>query len=206
MQNFIISLIASLLAAIIVLLIERMRLPNLVIIDDNKANTTPTYGQEYGENRGKWKFIRVSVLNKQMPFFLKWLTRQTAENCRAMISFFNDAGEAIFTMKGRWADTPELAFLPPNEGIIKILYPEPVSISVGDRQVLDVVAMKEGEREAFGWNNEAYFNHWKTQKYRLSKGEYNVKIDISTQNGISFTKTVKLEIGEDISSSFFRQS
>lgn len=199
MNTFLFSLFASMLASAIVLIIDRQRLPVLFITTDNTANDAPTYGE-----RGKWKFIRAKVMNTKMPLLLSWLPRQTAENCRAMVSFFNEANELLFSMSGRWANTPELAFLPPNEQIIKVLYPDPVNIIAGKEEILDVVVMKEGETEAYGWNNEAYLNNWKTPKYKLPKGNYKVKIDINTQNGVSFVRTATLEVGENIETTFFR--
>jgi len=199
-RNFIISLVASLVAAVIVLFVDRLRFPRLIIIGNNEANVI------LFKDGTRWKSIRVSILNERMPFPLRRLPRQTAENCQATISFSNEANEHIFSMKGRWTDTPELPFMEQGERIVKVLYPDSVSIREGDKQVLDIAVMKEGDREAFGWNNKAYLHSWKTPEYKLPKGQYNVKIEIVTQNGRSFTKTVKLQIGEDIPNSFFRQN
>jgi hypothetical protein len=198
MNSFWLSLLGSLIASAVVLIIDRQRFPKLVVKMDNSVNTTPTY-----DGRGKWKFIRAQVLNKRMPILLRWLPRQTAENCRATVSFFNEAGEFLFTMRGRWSDTPELPHIPRSEWIERILYPDPVTIIEDTNQTLDVIAMKEGESEAFGWNNEAYLNNWKTQNFKLPKGKYSVKIDITTQNGVSCIKMANLEVGDNIETTFF---
>jgi len=192
--------VASLIASVVVLVIDRQRMPNLAIIMDNSANTTPTYDA----GRGRWKFVRAKVINRRMPKLLRWLIRQTAENCRATVSLFNEAEESLFSMRGRWADSPELAHLPQSEWIVRILYPDPATIIEGSEQILDIVVMKEGDNEAFGWNNEAYLNNWKTPQYRLPIGRYKVKIDITTQNGISFTETTNLEVGNNIENTFLK--
>lgn len=196
MLNFIFSLVASLVAAIIVLFLERMRLPELKIIADIKVNTVNTYGK-----MGTWKFIRLKVINKEMPLLLRFLIRETAENCRAILYFFNEGNELLFQMKGRWADTPELPHVG-QDAILKIYHPDPISITRGKEEVLDVVVMKQNESDAYGWNNEAYLNNWKTPLYKIPKGKYNIKINITTQNGVSFSENVLLKIGDNIENTF----
>jgi hypothetical protein len=199
MNSFLLSLLGSIIASVLVLVIDRKRLPELEILMDNSANTSPTY-----EGKGKWKFIRAKVVNKRMPKILSWFVRQTAEHCRGTVSLFNEADEPLFNMRARWADTPELAYLSPGEWMTKVLFPDPVFILQGESQILDIAVMKEGDAEAFGWNNESYLHDWKTQRYKLGKGKYKVKVCLTTQNGVSFEKIAILEIGNNIESSFFR--
>lgn len=108
-------------------------------------------------------------------------------------------------MKGRWTDTPELAYLSPSEKIVKLLYPEPISIVAGEKQDLDVVVRQEGDPYAYGWNNEAYANEWKTAQYRLAAGTYKLRVTVNTQNGISFRHTFFLAVGENIETTFFHE-
>lgn len=200
MINFLNSLLASILASIIVLVVNRQRLPKLSIETNNSANVIRSYKEQE-----KWKFVGVGIVNSKMPLWLRLLMRrEAAENCRAMVTIFNEANESLFSMSGRWVNTPELSYLSPSERAVRVLYPDPVTITAGSKQILDIIAMKDGEIEAYGWNNEAYGNNGKTPKYKLLKGTYKVKIDVATQNGVSSVKTAILKVGNSIETTFFK--
>jgi hypothetical protein len=199
MENFIVSLIASLIAVLLSVWIEKLRMPQLVINAPESAN----WDNSNGLSDLRWKFFRVEVENKKFPKLLSWIPRQTVENCRAKIEFFK-VGELshLFVFNGRWASTPELVYLQSQEQYIKLLVPDPVTIPVCQKEKLDVF-VKEGTDDcAYGWNNESYFNQWKNQKYKLEKGEYIVKVTINTQNGNSFSRKFKLGIRKRIEDSF----
>ncbi len=89
-------------------------------------------------------------------------------------------------------------FLCQNDAILKLLYPDPVTIPVGEKEYLDVITKYENDKEAYGWNNEAYFHGWRTPKYKLERGEYSVKITIATQNGKTFTRRFRLIVSDKI--------
>jgi hypothetical protein len=100
-------------------------------------------------------------------------------------------------MDGRWASTPELPHIS-SDVILKLLRPDPVTISVGESEYLDVITKYEKDKEAYGWNNAAYFNNWRTPNYKLERGQYLVKISISTQNGVTFSQKFSLQIADKI--------
>lgn len=190
--SFIISFISSIFAVGIALYIERKRMPLLRITASDQANVDNTY-----KDRGRWKFFRVLVINKPFPKILNWIPRQTAENCRAKVEFYDLNKNQLFGFNGRWASTPELPQLE-HDHLLKLLYPDPVTIPVGDSEYLDIIVKYENDSEAYGWNNEAYIHDWRTPHYKLDCGRYLVKVTINTQNGLSFNSWFRLNIEEKI--------
>ena len=207
MEVFLISLLTSVLGSlmgiIVILFIEHKRLPSLRISTNQEVHSDERYGPGHVHTNERWKFFRVAVRNESLPGLLRWLTRQTAENCHATIEVTLETGEALYTMRGRWVATPQLPHIP-QEAIVKLLHPDPVSIRAGDTEALDVFTKREGDPEAYGWNNEAYLNDWRTPEYRLNLGTYNARITIKSQNGVSNAKLFVLEIRETIESSSIR--
>lgn len=199
-EAFIISLSASIVAIMLTLFIEKKRLPKLDILAIETANSDNIYssGQHVNE---RWKFFRVKVINKRFPKIFSWIPRQTAENCRAKIEIHKiNPKKTGFSFQGRWASTPELPHI--QDAFVKLQHPEPVTIPIGFDEKLDIITKAQKDDCAYGWNNEAYFNNWRTQKYKLEVGNYKVKIAITTQNGVSFTKIFKLVIGNTIEETF----
>lgn len=199
--DIILSFITTLAAVIIALLIDRARLPKLEIRITENANSDITYahGNLIGQ---RWKFFRVFIRNKKMPPLLGLLVRQTAENCRASVTITGINNTTSFTFKGRWANTPELPFYGQN-AFIKVIDPDPITIMAGEEESLDVISKYEHDLMAYGWNNESYFNSWRTPGYQLNPGRYNIKITVYTQNGTSSTKRFSLVVGTTIEETEF---
>lgn len=152
-STIIISLIASIVAIVLTLLIERKRLPYLVMKPEKEENAYINYPTNGGYPvQGKLKRIRVVVLNEKMHWILGWLvSRQTAETCRATIEFLSQDGKTTFVMKGRWISTPEIPHV--NGVLERVLYPDPVSIAAGKDEILDIAIQQEDDTDAYGWNN-----------------------------------------------------
>lgn len=208
MKNFFIQLFISLIGSIPALFFalwaEKQRLPNLEIIASEEANADNTYSAPNPHSGERWKFFRVSVRNKPFIFPFSWIPRQTAENCRAKIEFSKIGSENHdFSIMGRWVSTPEIPYIQ-NDTILKILSPDPVTITVNEIEYLDVITKYENDKEAYGWNNEAYSNNWRTPKYKLERGKYTIKVSIATQNGISFTKKFELSISDRIEDTYLK--
>jgi len=176
--SFLGSLLASIIAIALTLLIEKSRLPNLV--------NFPTFTQVSVNNK-RYKSLRMSVSNRNIPWYLKLfkIPRQTAENCKATLRFYDSNEKHLFSMLGRWVSTPQIPHIP--QDMIKervFYYPEPVNILEGQKEELDVAIQREDDLVAYGCNNEAYLHNWETPSYRLPKGRYRIMIDITTQNGV----------------------
>ena len=195
-KDLILPLAITFFGVLLALLVDKQRLPKISIFVSEDANSDNTY-PSHPKDEQRWKYFRVKVLNKKMPYWFAWLAkRQTAESCRATISFIGINNDTNFTFKGRWASTPELPFL--NEKLVKIFQPDPVTIIEGDSEILDVITKCEKDHEAYGWNNEAYFHNWRTPEYKLNRGKYKVKIVINTQNGVSAVKDFSLTVADTI--------
>jgi len=198
--TFIISLIASLIAVLVALWIERMRMPKLLIETSesvNSDNTYPTPNKHAGE---RWKFFRVGVKNKPFPKFLSWIPRQTAENCQGKVEFYKKKEVVpIFAFKGRWSSTTEIPNIP-HLAIVKLDHPDPVTIPVGEKEIMDIIVKAEKDDGVYGWNNESYLSchDWRNSNYKLDEGEYIIKVTISNQNGNSFNKKLNLAVRKKI--------
>lgn len=205
MNNFWLQLLVAFIGAIPALLfalwVEKKRMPKLKITASEDANADNTYQQPNPHAGERWKFFRVKVENKAFNFPFKWIPRQTAENCRAKIEFSKIGTEQQnFSMLGRWASTPELPHLT-NDILLKLLYPDPVTIPVNESEYLDIITKNEGDKEAYGWNNEAYVHNWRIPHYKLERGKYQVKVTVATQNGINFINKFELVISDKIEDS-----
>lgn len=181
----------SLLAVILTLVIDRMRMPRLKIYPESDM-VVKTYS-----DMGTWRFIHFIVINERMPLVFRWLPRQVAQNCAANLEFFDATNKSMFKMRGRWVNTVEIPHVAPDSCTERVLFPDPISISSSEKESLDCIAQKEGEPVAYGWNNEAYMNNRKTLRCKLEKGEYKVKIRIITQNGVSIVDTFKLCVDQN---------
>jgi hypothetical protein len=198
------SFLINLAAVAVALLIDRMRMPKLKIHVDESANGDVTYQPGHNLAGQRWKFFRVFVENKRMPKIFSWLFRQTAENCRAIITISGVNNPTGFSYKGRWASTPELPFYQ-QLGVVKIFDPDPVTILAGNKEILDVITKYEHDAPAYGWNNEAYLetSNWRTQGYRLNPGRYRINILVTSQNGVSATKEFFLTVAITIQDTRF---
>lgn len=208
MDNFWTQLLISFIGVITALLsalwIEKQRMPKLEIIASEKANADNTYQSSHVHAGERWKFFRVLVRNKPFISPLYWIPRQTAENCRAKIEFSKIGSKhQNFSIVGRWASTPELSYIP-NDAILKLLHPDPVTIPVNEKEFLDIITKHESDKEAYGWNNEAYLHNWRTPDYKLEKGKYLIKINISTQNGITFSDKFELSVSDKIEDTYLK--
>ncbi len=196
--ELLIAFVGSIPALLFALWIDKQRMPKLEIIASEEANADVTYTQPNLHAGERWKFFRVTVKNKPFTRPFSWIPRQTAENCNAKIEFSEiGTNQSGFSMLGRWASSPELPFIPA-QAVLKLFHPDPVTIPVNEKETLDVIAKYENDKEAYGWNNEAYFNNWRTPKYKLERGKYRVKISIATQNGVTFAENFELSISDKI--------
>jgi|GEM_PF-2100073 len=203
--DFVVAFLASIPALFVALFFDRLRMPKLLIFANEEANADNTYPPGSGAHENeRWKFFRVRVTNKPFPWLLRWIPRYAAENCRAQVHFSKIGDDQkSFTMLGRWSSTPELVYIS-SDPALKVLYPDPVTIPVNESESMDVVAKFEKEGDAWGWNNAAYFNNWRTPAYKLDRGKYRVKITVSTQNGASFVGNFELQVTEKIEDIIFR--
>lgn len=197
--NALVSFAASFLAVVLALWVEHKRQPDIDIVADDHANADVTYAKGHPRGGERWKYFRVRISNKQFGFPFGWIPRYTAQNCSALITFSRVGTDNTgFSMKGRWAGTPEPVHFPGDQVFVKILFPDPVSIAPGASEILDIFTQQESDRCAYGWNNESYLHGWRNPAYKLERGTYNVIVTIITQNGVNTFTTFKCTVGDRI--------
>jgi len=143
-----------------------------------------------------WRF---KVQQAKLPWYLAWLikNRESALQCKADLTFYTSKGQALFTMQGRWANTPEISLISPFNQQEKILYPETISIGYHSYEPLDCIVKFDDEKIAFGWNNEAYTANGRTPRYKLDIGTYKVAARLSGQNFQQTTTEFNMVIAGD---------
>jgi len=193
--NFIISFGASLLALFVALSIDRIRLPKINIMLKESGHVDTTYSAKHYVP-GRAKHYRLIVQNKKLPSYILGITRQTALNCTANISFKGLDNSVDFSFKGRWASTPEVPMY--SDPLVKIVSPDPVSIVIDKEELLDVFTKYGVDKEAYGWNNESYGHHWRVPNYKLERGKYLLTVVIDTHNGTSTKKQFHIVVADTI--------
>lgn len=177
-------IIGALIAIAITIFVEIMRKPNLRI--DIADPHDHAYNNNHPANEGR--FLAVFVRNEPLPWLARWMSRNTASACHAMITFHHLDGQNIFgrAMAGRWSRTPE-----PVPGIITIgnqqgvffdhsrmMGIQRIDISPGEAERLDIAAKFDQDDECYGWSNENYFSTplWKNPNWQLPSNRYLVRI------------------------------
>ncbi len=205
-------LLGAILSIITTIVIEFQRKPKLIIrIAKPSDNRYPNHPAT------RSKFLGVDVENKPLPLVFRWLSRNTANQCFAFLTFYHLDGQKVFSseMVGRWSGSPEpvapIAISGDNITINNVTISFDLSaasvlkrdIFPGNLERLDVVARFDNDSDCYGWNNEAYFSNpqWRNPKWQLKPDRFIVKIEIET----SGEKTVELfRLCNDVSLNDFR--
>lgn len=145
-----------------------------------------------------WRF---KVENIKIPWYVRWIiwNRDNALRCAADLTFYSFEGKELFKMQGRWANTVEISYLTPGQQEDKMIYPEKMDIECGEYQPLDCIIKYDGEKEAYGWNNESYSSVpvGKNSRCMLKAGKYNIGVRLSGQNFKQVKKKFNIVIAED---------
>jgi hypothetical protein len=155
MDQFALSVMASLVAVMIVMVLERQRRPDLVFEIEPEPPVQPN---------GR-KFLRVRVRNRPLPRVLGLVyERQPALMTRAWITFLHTDGQPVFRpghrMRGRWADSPEPIRPVPVSTEQIIFLGDPFEtwhdndIPPGEFEVLDIVMRPPDSEQCYGWSSE----------------------------------------------------
>ncbi len=186
-------LFSGFLGAVIAQYITKFRLPRLDIQLEN-ANGIIAYWNVDGMLKYTFKSWRFIVKNRTLNGFLsRFVYRETATNCTGYITFKKITGEEIFTVKGRWVNTPQLSQISSVSRIERIAVPYTVNIRSGKEELLDGVVQFIGDDCAYSWSNESYaFDDLRPPHYKLEPGEYLLKVTVYPQNGPESIKEFKL--------------
>jgi len=142
---------------------------------------------------------RINVQHIKIPWSMLWLikNRESGLSCKADLTFYTNKGEALFTMQGRWANTPEISFISPTNQQERMIYPDRISVGYHSFEPLDCIVKFDGERPAYGWNNESYVTDGRNARYKLEIGTYRVSVRLSGQNFRQVTTAFNLVIAGD---------
>jgi hypothetical protein len=190
------AILGGLVTLVITIVIELERNAALRL---TAIKTTLLPHERFGKT---WASLRIRVENATPRPWAKFLTRSAAEACRASINFCRQDGSFLFgPMTGRWVESPEphLLTYPARDGTtVQTLavpdnYSGTMNIYAGDGELLDVAIRVEGEREAYGWNDEAYrVANSRNPKFQFDPGCYLVAVTIRS-SGRTVTDWFRLE-------------
>jgi hypothetical protein len=146
-----------------------------------------------------WK---LKVQHKKIPQYLAWLIRyiDAALQCEADLTFYDSKDTKLFTMQGRWVNTPEVSLISPFIRQEKIIYPDRIDIGYDSPEPLDcIVKIDDDEKVVYGWNNEAYAatDAKNPTRYKLGIGTYKVHVRLSGKNFRQFTTKFIVVISAD---------
>ena len=178
--------VGAIIAVIITIFIENLRKPKLEI------KIAPPVDRKYQDRpANSVRFLGLYLVNKPLPFFAKWMSRNAALQCHWTITFhhLND-GQNFFgrSMTIRWSGSPEPISL--QFGIDGKLYSIvdqskvtlvlKIDIYPDEKGHLDVAARFDNENECYGWNNESYFSTpvWRNADWRLPAGRFIIRVII----------------------------
>jgi|SRR5208337_665005 len=140
------------------------------------------------------RHLRLVLKNKPLIPGFRWMQRSAALQCRGTITFHNKDGQDVFgkAMAVRWASSPEAINLggqivdlqQPAQLVYRIVnvtgMESRIDVYPGEEETLDVAVRFNGEPECYGWNNESYFNNWRTPDWKLDRGTYLVRVVIAS--------------------------
>ena len=204
------SFLASIIALLLAMFLERYRRPVLFIDNPNVKQLSLCIDCK----NTLTKVTTVDVGNKPMPRPLRWAwDRNPAHDCRAKIEFLYEKGERALekAMVGRWTNTPEpiTPVLYPSgkeqeSPISQILDPSRIQPSVvigpGRAETLDVVFRINDEefrdrrddyKHCWGWNNEGYRHRHMPKDWKLPEGQFIARITVAS-GGQSTTADFKI--------------
>jgi hypothetical protein len=168
-------ILGGLITILVAVSIEFMRRPRLVL------EIAPPVDNQYpnGHPAQRVRFLRLRVTNRALPRCLRFISRLTASQCAASITFHRLDGQRVQAraMEGRWAGLPE-----PVPGRIQIggqvgeffdsartLVGQRIDVPAGESELLDVAAKFDDEPHFYGWSNANYFSDpiWRPSEWRL---------------------------------------
>ncbi|MBX5496673.1 MAG: hypothetical protein IRZ15_15165 [Bryobacteraceae bacterium] len=170
----------------IVVLVEWLRKPRLCLA------IAPPRDQAYpaGYPASKVRFLEVSLRNKPLPSWLRWMSRSSASSCRATIDFLKEDGTNIFTrsMAARWSASPQPVPLQFRLGdnvaqildVNRLNMASVIDVPPGESESMGVVGRFDENTDCFGWSNESYFSNppWRNPDWKLSIGRYLIRITV----------------------------
>jgi hypothetical protein len=180
-----------------------MRKPRLEMVAEGmKPHRWKTFDVNTGHvlSESPYHMWRIKVQHIKIRGCLAWLikSREPALQCKADLTFYTSNDEALFTMQGRWANTPEVSLISPLNQQEKMIYPDTISIGYHSPEPLDCIIQFDDVPTVYCWNNEAYAKTDDMKPRRkLGTGTYRVDVRLSGQNFRQFTARFDMEVAGD---------
>jgi hypothetical protein len=190
--------LGAIIAVLIAITIEVLKKPKLdfaiipsvdMVFNDQPANSM--------------RVIRLKLVNRPLPKWARWMSRNPALQCHGNITFHYIEGQNVFgrTMIIRWAAAPEpnplLIQIGNTQGHVfdpvRITHLQRMDIYPGESADLDIAARFDDEPECYGWSNESYFSTppWRTVSWRLEPNRYLIKVTVLS-SGETFSRIFRL--------------
>ena len=190
MESILAVLFGVISSLAVVIFVEWQRQPRLTLTipdaSDQDYRSQPTPAQIM-------RCLRIRVRNCELPWALRWMRRESAENCLGTIQFLYLDGTKYFTepMPARWTGSPEAT---PLRGVLtsgnvirgeivlwdtaRLTIVSKMDIPAGEQEDLDIVVRCDDDLDCYGFNNDSYRADWKNEKWKLPKGRYRVEVTI----------------------------
>jgi len=183
--------------------VEYQRRPRLRIYIEDPPVDLPVLAVGLWAGVAK-RHLRVRLRNEPLPRIARWMQRAAALQCRAEITFhhLND-GQDVFSraMAARWAKSPEpiasqILDLAGNvrfqiQDFSRTTIESRIDVYPGEEEILDIAVRFSDGPDCYGWNNESYFNNWRTPGWKLTPGRYLVRA-VVTSSGQKCTEVLRL--------------
>jgi hypothetical protein len=171
-------------AAVVSIWVETRRSPRLQLL----ISTPNDWLSRPGEQA---RTLQLSVGNAPSA---KWITRQAAERCRALVTFHREDGSDFFqgapAVEGRWASTPEPAafVVGKNESGQAISFSSGYTLYTDiypdESEPLDIVIRYADEADCYVWNNDTYkYSDRRNPNWKIARGSYFMKVTVIFSGG-----------------------
>lgn len=183
------TIVGVVLGAIIAILItiwsENLRKPNLEI-----RIASPADVQYKGRPATQARSLGLELINKPLPRWARWMSRDAAIQCHGTITFHHLDGQNVFgrAMPIRWSGSPEPIAMRLVVDDKHIFIADParftltprIDVYPGEAEHLDVASRFDNEDECYGWSNESYFSNpvWRNPDWKLPSDRYLVKVTV----------------------------
>jgi hypothetical protein len=137
------------------------------------------------------RFLRVKLINKSMPKWLKWLDRNTAKQCSGDIQFYHlEDYIPVFSkpMPIRWAEAEEpitTHILANGQSSQQFDYTKYNTAFrrdcfLGKSELIDIVVRFDDDNNCYGWTNDNYMpsKGWRNTDWEIPKGRYLIKLNV----------------------------
>jgi len=182
------AMLGMLVGAFLIIRVEELRKPRLAL------RMIAPHSADYPEGRPakQGHVVTLEAVNEVLPRWARWMSRNAAQQCRALVTFHHMDGQNIFgrSMPVKWVRTPEALPMPihlPDGQLFGLLVDperimrEPrVDIAPGEASELDVAVRFDNESECYGWNMDSYKSTppWRNPTWRLAAGRYLVRVQV----------------------------